>query len=208
MHLELRQLMEQTTEVFIQQVKEWGEILLGFETGNKYELLDGKGERLGYMAEDGGGILKFFVRQILRSHRPLEVKVWDNEGRELLSLKRPFFFFFSSLEVRSEGKILGVVERRFGILYKKYDLEDARGNVFAFVRAPIWRLWTFPILDKQDRGIGMIKKNWGGMLKEIFTDADKFGVQLPDLEAEKKAVSLAAAITVDLDWFEDNHQRN
>ena len=44
------------------------------------------------------------------------------------------------------------------------------------------------------------------MIKEIFTDADKFGVKLPDLEAEKKAIALAGAITIDLDFFEDNQK--
>ncbi|MEC7277916.1 MAG: phospholipid scramblase-related protein [Bdellovibrionota bacterium] len=207
MNSELRQLLDQTSQVFIQQVKEWGEILVGFESSNRYELLDGQGQKIGYMAEQGGGLFGFIKRQIFRSHRPLEVKIWDNQGLELLQLHRPFFFFFSSLVVQTaQGKVLGSVERRFGILYKKYDLVDAKGNIFARVQAPIWHLWTFPILDHRDQEIGVVKKSWGGLIKEIFTDADKFGVKLPDLEAEKKAIALAGAITIDLDFFEDNQK--
>lgn len=207
MNSDLRQLLDQTSQVFIQQVKEWGEILLGFETGNRYELLDEDANKIGYMAEQGGGIFGFFKKQILRTHRPLEVKIWDNNGMELLSLSRPFFFFFSTLEVRTRtGEVLGRVERRFGILYKKYDLHDKNDRVFARVQAPIWSLWTFPILDSSDREIGVVKKSWGGLLKEVFSDADKFGVKLPDGVAENKAVALGCAISIDLDYFEDNQR--
>lgn len=209
MHSELRQLIEQTTEVFIHQVKEWSEIILGFESGNKYELLDKNGLKIGYMAEESPGIMGFLVRQILKSHRPFHIKIWDNAGKEVLRLKRGFFFFFSTIEIFGEAnELLGTVNRRFGIFYKKYDLLDERGRLFARVKAPIWRLWTFPIFDERDNEIGVIKKSWGGLLKEAFSDADKFGVSLPNLEYKEKAVTLACAVTIDLDFFEDNSQRH
>ena len=135
---------------------------------NKYELLGENGNRIGYMAEQGSGIFAFLFRQIMKSHRPLDIKIWNNAGTEILSLVRPFFFFFSTMEVISHGKRMGTIERRFGILYKKYDLLNSQGKLVAQVKAPIWNLWTFPILDHQDREVGVIKKSWGGILKEVF----------------------------------------
>lgn len=208
MSLELRQYIDQTTEVFIQQVKEWGEILTGFETSNKYELLGARGEKIGRLAEEGSGIFHFLKKQILRSHRPMTIRVWDNAGNVFLTLERPFFWFFSDLYVQDDqGKRIGQVRRRFGVIFKKYDLLEPRGVIFGRIKAPIWRLWTFPILDKRDQEVGVVSKKWGGVLKEVFTDSDKFGIHFPDWQGDQRLIALACAISIDLDFFEDN-QRN
>ncbi len=53
--------------------------------------------------------------------------------------------------------------------------------------------------------MGVISKKWGGALKEFFTDADKFQVQMPaTLTIQQKAVVFGAATSVDLDFFEQN----
>jgi uncharacterized protein YxjI len=208
MSSELRQHIEQTTEVFIQQVKEWGEIFTGFETSNKYELLDSQGASIGRLAEEGSGIFHFLKKQIFRSHRSMVVKVWDKNGGEYLTLERPFFWFFSDLYVKDEsGKKLGQVRRRFAFIYKKYDLLTAKGHVFGYIRAPIWNLWTFPIFDKREKEVGVVTKKWGGILKEVFSDADKFGIRLPQWDYEQRVIALACAISIDMDFFDDNQRR-
>ena len=45
--------------------------------------------------------------------------------------------------------------------------------------------------------IGKISKQWSGLVKEIFTDADNFGVAFPmDLEVHVKAIVLAATFLI------------
>ncbi len=208
MSSDLRQHIEQTGEVFIHQVKEWGEILSGFETSNKYELQDAQGRKIGFLAEEGSGVFHFIKKQFFRSHRSMTIKIWDAAGNLYLTLERPFFWFFSDLHVLDEsGGRLGQIRRHFAFLYKKYDLVDKQGHVFGRVNAPIWNLWTFPILDNRHNQVGVVSKKWGGLLKEIFTDSDKFGISLPNWEYEKRVLSLACAVSIDLDFFEDN-QRN
>ncbi len=208
MSLDLRQYIEETSEVFIRQVKEWGEILTGFETSNKYELLGAKGEKIGHLAEEGSGVFHFLKKQFLRSHRPMTIRVWDNSGQTFLNLRRPFFWFFSDLFIENgEGKKVGQVRRRFGILFKKYDLVDPRGHVFGRIKAPLWNIWTFPILDKRGEEVGVVSKKWGGILKEVFTDSDKFGIRFPNWQGDQRLIALACAISIDLDFFEDNNRK-
>lgn len=204
----LRQLVENRSHLFIQQVKEWAEIIVNFETRNKYQILDENKFAIGVAAETNNGFLAFIGRQILRTHRPMSVSCFDQQNKLLLTLKRPFFFFFSDLEVLTPtGSLLGRVRRRFGILYKKYDLVDQQDQVFATIRAPLWNLWTFPILDHRDLEVGVITKKWGGLLKEFFTDADLFGIQLPrEFSSEKKVIAFAAALSIDMDFFDDNQK--
>jgi uncharacterized protein YxjI len=206
MSSELRQLMEQTNEIFIRQVKEWGEILSGFETSNKYKVLNSKGEQVAFLAERGGGIWKFLMRQVFRSHRNLEISVFSNTNQEILSLHRPFYWFFSDMFI-NEGpnRNIGLVRSRFALLSHTFELIDERGKVFGFVKAPRLRFWNwkFTIYDASENEVGVISKNWGGLLREMFTDADQFGVQLPAWSWEQRAILFASAVTIDLDFFEN-----
>jgi len=211
MNSEMEKVIESSKQLVIQQIKEWVEIVVNFETRNKYEIYTADGARLGYIIERDGGVLDSLKRLILRSHRPLEIDIIDGNSQSTFRLSRKFFFFFSDLDVTgADGQKLGSIHRRFGLIYKKYELHDKYGNTFARVRAPIWRLWTFPVLNKAGQQAGVISKKWQGMLKEAFTDADSFVIDYSDTtwQIEQKIVILCAAISIDFDFFEDNQASN
>lgn len=45
--------------------------------------------------------------------------------------------------------------------------------------------------------VGVIQKEWSGFAKEIFTDADNFGISFPlDLDVKIKAVLLGACLLI------------
>ena len=201
-----REFFSGKTHLFIQQMKEWVEILTDFETKNKYQVLSNQGEEVGYVAEAGSGLWRIICRLFFRSHRPLDIRVWNKSGEEILKIKRPFFWFFSSLTVYgTNGQPLGEVHRRFAFFTKKYSLINQTGNEFLTIKAGIFKIWTFPMYDDSGQEVGKISKEWGGLLKEVFTDADRFGVEFPDyVSEEEKAVVFATAISIDFDFFEDN----
>ena len=203
----LRQVLESAEEYFVHQKKEWTEILIGFETKNQYEVLNTEGQGVGTISEVSSGFGGFLKRNFFGSHRSLDVRVHDAEGQPQLKFARPFFFWFSSLEVFEEGGVkLGQVNRRFGILYKKYDLVDAQDRCFAKIRSPLWRLWTFSVRHVNDVSEATISKKWGGLLREAFADADTFRVTYESgtWTAAERLVLFAAAISIDFDYFEDN----
>ena len=51
-----------------------------------------------------------------------------------------------------------------------------------------------------------ISKKWGGALREVFSDADTFRIEFGTASwtEEQRAVLLAAAISIDFDFFENN----
>lgn len=203
---ELVDLLTHHSTLFIQQRKEWTEIVIDWETSNKYAILDSQRGEQGFIAERGGGFATKLKRLLLRSHRPLDIDVLSRTSEVLLHLSRAFFWFFSDLDVKSpEGERFGSVHRRFGILRKIYDLKDETGHVFARIESPIWRLWTFPVVGTQ----AVISKKWGGALRELFTDADTYRVDFSDhpWSNPQRAVLLAAAISIDFDFFENNQGR-
>lgn len=201
----LDQFFNNLSQVFVHQSREWGEIVTGFETRNKYKVLDERSHEIGFIAEQRKGILGTLLRFMLRSHRPMHVKVWNKNREELLDIERPFHWFFSDMTISSNGRVIGHIYQRFGIIFKKYDIVNSSNTVFAKVRAPFWRLWTFPIFDSRGNEKGVITKKWGGFMREIFTDEDKFKIEFSSFSAYEKALLFATAISIDLDYFEENH---
>ena len=53
------------------------------------------------------------------------------------------------------------------------------------------------VYDKNEQPCGQIRKQWSGIVKEMFTDADNFGVTFPmDLDARIKATLLGAVFLI------------
>lgn len=211
---ELVRLLTTSPQLFVRQQKEWIEVVVDWETTNKYAILSPTQEQVGFVAERGGGIGHWLKRLIFRSHRGFDIDVLGRAGERLLHLSREFFFFFSDLDVRSpEGERYGGVHRRFGIINKIYDLKDESGQVFARVKSPLWRLWTFPLLTPRGADFAetrsAIRKKWGGVLSEVFTDADTYMIDFATDEwtQAQRAVILATAISIDFDFFENNQGR-
>lgn len=61
----------------------------------------------------------------------------------------------------------------------------------------------FNIITLDGNEIGKISKQWSGLARELFTDADFFGISFPkDLDVELKAVMLGACFLIDAMFFE------
>lgn len=193
-------------QFIIKQHKELLEILSGFETKNKYLIMDEHKTQLGFIAEQGSGFMRIMKRFFLRSHRPFDISIFDNDGVKALDLHRKFFWIFSDLFIEIEGQKIGSIHRRFSLLQKKYSIIDSSANEIFQIKSPIWRLWTFPILNKQGQSVGVITKKWQGFLSEVFTDSDAFVIKLDstDLTIEQKTLLFAAGISIDFDFFENN----
>ena len=188
----------------VRQRKRWLEILLAFEMKNSYDVYDDQQMPVLRVREDGSGFLSLLKRLFLGPLRPFRATVLDlGTQAAVLLLRRPFHFFFHRLEItRADGTALGAIQRRWAWFRRIYDVEDATGNVVAGILGPFLRPWTFQILvDGQQRGA--IRKRWSGFLKEMFTDADNFSVDLAELDdPELKARALAATVLIDVVHFE------
>jgi len=187
----------------IHQRKEWREILSGFETRNKYEIMDSRGNQIFEAEEEGGSVTTVLARFLLTHLRPFTIGIFLQEGTELFVLKRPFRFFFHELHIsESNGMLLGKVVRRFAVLRRIYAVLDRNGREIYQLFGPILRPWTF-IIRKDDQELGKIVKKWSGMAKEAFTDADNFGIRFPKgLDADRKAIFLGVVFLIDFVHFE------
>lgn len=187
--------------LIVTQKKEWGEILTGFETKNKYAVLDPSGNELFAAVEEGGStLLRFFLKAL----RPFEINIYTFENKLVLKLKRPFRFYFHELHITdAHGKPLGTIQRRFSLLRRIYSVLSISGDEIFQLFGPILHPWTF-LIKKEEQEYGKITKKWSGLAKEGFTDADNFGITFPaTLEVKKKALLLGAVFLIDFVHFEN-----
>lgn len=201
--MSLLEALQSQNQLIVRQRKELAE-LLGFETRNKYEICDERGQVIGFCAEQQKGFLALIFRQILGHWRRFDLHFFNTQRQEVLIVKHPFRFFFQRLEVyRPQGEYLGSLQQRFSVVRKKFDVADARGRVLMQMESGFFQFWTFPF-KKGSSEVAVISKKWSGLLKEFFLDADNFQIafsssQLTELE---RTLILASGIFIDLQYFE------
>lgn len=188
------------SELVIRQRVERLEAITGFETANRYTIHSAQGDELLHAHEESGTLSRIF----LKGHRPLTIRISDLDGTEILTASRSFYWFFSHLLVSDgDGRSIGKVQRRFSFPARKLTIEGHGGRPVGEVRGPLLRPKTF-MIHQQGREVARVTKQWSGLLKEAFTDADTFKLELENrhLGEEFTLLALATAFAVDLDFFE------
>jgi uncharacterized protein YxjI len=199
--------------LIVKQKVEWVEALLGCETKNKYKVLMPNGQQLFDAVEENDCC----TRNCCGPQRPFDLEIKDAQGNELIHLYRPlrcsscwFPCFLQEMEVYSPpGNLIGSIQQEWSLLSPKYSILDAQGQVALTIEGPICTYSMcgdveFEILSPDgSTNVGKISKQWSGLLKEAFTDADIFGINFPmDLDVRMKAVCLAACFLIDFMYFE------
>jgi len=185
-----------------------------FEAQNEYKVLNSQGQEVFAAVEKDTGCCN---RQFCGNCRAFEMNILDSGGQEVLHLVRPlrckyccFPCYLQELEVHSPpGTIIGSVEQQWSICYPKLIIKDDRGNTEMRIDGPFAAFKCgsdvdFTVTSATDGSeVGKISKHWGGLPKEMSTDADDFGINFPmDLDVKVKATLLGAAFLIDFMYFE------
>lgn len=192
--------LTQYQELVVRQEVEHMEVFTGFETANRYSVMTPDGDPLLYAYEESG----WLGRQFLRKHRPLTLHVIDSDSQPVMTASRSFFWFLSHLHVRDGAdRPLGSLQRRFALLKRLFTLEDSAGRPSAEVQGRLLRPNTF-MVHRQGAEVARITKQWSGVMREAFSDADTFRVQqnTQDLDQDFSLLLLATAFAIDMDFFE------
>lgn len=87
------------SSLIIQRQIEFMNIIAGFEQANKYVIMDGQGQTLGYIAEQDHGLGSAFARQMFKTHRSFTTHIFDAQEREVLRIHRPFAYINSRIRI-------------------------------------------------------------------------------------------------------------
>ncbi|KAI5365191.1 putative scramblase [Septoria linicola] len=87
------------SSLVIQRQIELMNIMIGFEQANRYIIMDGQGQTIGYIAEQDHGMGSAFKRQMFATHRSFTTHIFDKDEREVLRIHRPFAWINSRIRI-------------------------------------------------------------------------------------------------------------
>ena len=192
--------LAQDGRLVVKQRVEGLEAITGIETRNRYEVMTPDGRTVMIAYEESGGL----GRIMLQRNRALTLHIAGMDGTDMLVASRGFFWFLPTMYVQDgSGRPIGTIRRKFGLLKRKILIENERGSPVAEVNGSVFRRYTF-MVHRRGQEVGRITKQWSGIGREAFTDADTFLVELPVDQGDDdlQSLVLATAFAVDLDFFE------
>ncbi|CAN0386557.1 unnamed protein product [Lampetra fluviatilis] len=202
-------------QVLVHQQVELLEAILGFETNNRYVVKNSVGQQVYFAAER----TDCCTRQCCGPLRPFEIQVTDNAGQEVLHLHRPLRCgscccpcCLQSSPISARFPTTAHSAPRYPHVSRQplAQLPDIR--TFppttahpARLSSPTARVNSVVLAKDGETEVGKITKQWTGLVREAFTDAENFGVQFPmDLDVKIKATLLGACFLIDFMFFEHN----
>ncbi|XP_034425028.1 phospholipid scramblase 2-like [Hippoglossus hippoglossus] len=211
--------LAQIDQILIHQKVELLEAFIGFETNNQYEIKNSLGQKI-YKAKEKNDCC---TRNCCGSLRSFDMKIKDNLDREVIRLIRPFRCVscwcpccLQEMEVQAPpGTTIGYVKQVWHPFLPRFSIHGADKETLMSLEGPCFACnccgdVNFKLKGKGgDKTIGRISKQWSGLLKEVFTDTDNFGIQFPlDLDVKMKAVLMGACFLIDFMFFEKVGEAN
>ena len=174
------------------------------EMTDEYRILDPEGVEVGSIRQEGQSKSKKLFRLVtdldqFLTHR---LSVYEADGTKLLEIERPAKLFKSTLKIRDGGGAdRGAIVQDNVLGKKHFSLRGTGGELLGWIDAENWRSWDFVINDADGAEVARITKEWAGILREGFTTADLYIMQItgptpPELRF--LLVSSAAALDIAL----------
>ncbi|KAK7603530.1 hypothetical protein V9T40_003529 [Parthenolecanium corni] len=192
-------------QLFVKQKVEGLEVLTGFETRNRFTVKNKQGEKVYFAIEDSDCC----NRNCCGACRDFDMKILDNFENEVIHLELTFqsepvgccACCLRELRVYSPpGHLIGTVEEEWSLCTPMYNIKNETGQCVLKIEGPPCSCGTadFQVLSKDKSAVvGKISKQWSGFARELFTDADFFGISFPkDLDVRMKAVMLGASFLI------------
>jgi uncharacterized protein YxjI len=112
------------------------------------------------------------------------------------------------------GTVVGTVEQEWSIFCPSYAIKNPSGETVLRIEGPFCTFSIcgdveFKIMSADgNTQVGRISKQWSGLIREMFTDTDYFGITFPmDLDVRMKAVMLGACFLIDAMFFEKSRNK-
>ncbi|KAH8415635.1 hypothetical protein KR222_006957 [Zaprionus bogoriensis] len=204
-------------QLLVKQKVELLEAFTGFETNNKFSIKNALGQKVYYAVED----TDCCTRNMCGPSRPFDMKVFDNYQQEVIHMYRPlacssccFPCCLQTMEVSAPpGNRIGSIEQEWSICSPSFRILNHVGDTVLRIEGPFCTFSLcgdveFNVVSLTGEKVGKISKQWSGLAREIFTDADFFGITFPlDLDVRMKAVLLGATFLIDAMFFEKSGNR-
>jgi hypothetical protein len=219
--------LTQIDQLLVHQQVELFEVFTNWETANRYQVKNSVGQQI-YFAHEESDVCQ---RQCCGPNRGFTMHITDNMQQEVMRVTREFKCCAGccwcanvdacGFEVAVEapvGQVVGYVRQAQSGWSPHYDILNASREPVLKIRGPCCILqgacctWdqNFNVMSLDlANEVGKVSKQWTGFVKEMYTNADNFGVSFPaDLDVKVKATLLGAVFLIDFMFFEQPKNNN
>lgn len=178
------------------------------KTKQTYDIFDfDTEEQLGVAEEEISGLIQTLRWFLSKSWLPTLVVVRDHEGAVVFKIRRGGFVFRARVEVlNADNELIGYFKSKLFSLSGGFWVYDAADKQFAEVKGNLIG-FNYRVLTPEGEELGRVTKKWGGAIKELFTSADTYMVEVSEDLAEQpvaKMLVLAAALSIDIIFKSEN----
>lgn len=178
------------------------------KTKQTYDIFDFDTEdQLGVAEEEISGLIQTLRWFLSKSWLPTTVVVRDHEGAVVFKIHRGGFIFRARVEVlNADNELIGYFKSKLFSLSGGFWVYDAADKQFAEVKGKFFG-FNYRVLTPEGEELGKVTKKWGGAIKELFTSADTYMVEVSEDLAEQpvaKMLVLAAALSIDIIFKSEN----
>jgi uncharacterized protein YxjI len=178
------------------------------EMMDEYRVFDDEGTQIGTIREVEQSTTKKVVRLFSGVDQFLTHKlgVFDSDGRQVLMLERPAKLIKSKITVSdAEGAERGAILQDNVVGPKHFLLVDRRGERIGSIDGENWTSWDFAIHDGTGQEVARITKEWAGILKEGYTTADTYVLQIEgEVSSDLRLLVFASAAGLDVALKQDD----
>jgi uncharacterized protein YxjI len=171
-----------------------------FKFENCYQIYNDKGENIGAIKQKLNIGQKLLSLLISKTMLPFLLEIRDSNDNLEVTISRGWTFLLSKITIKNaQGEAIGYIKQKFKLFSPTFNIFNTSEELIAEISGD-WKAWNFTINDAANNQIGSISKKWAGAMKELFTTADKYNVQIEENYAnlENKIAILAGAITIDM----------
>lgn len=173
-----------------------------FKAANNFDILDPDTHQLLMVCrEDNLGFLtKMFRFSEYKRMTPFDIEVRTATGERVITIRRGFSFFLSTVEVLDEhNNLIGRFKQRFFSIGGRFDVLDPAGHVMCSLKGK-WTSWDFKF-EQAGLQLASVNKKWAGIGQELFTTADNYMLSISNTVANTDPVRmmiLAAVLCIDM----------
>lgn len=168
---------------------------------NHYNLLDEEGRSLGQIIERR----RFWHYLLKRYFSPFTLSLVDLDNHTVAQLHKGWSFLAPSYRIiDNNDKLIAFIKSRVTLLKSKADMFLPNGQLLATMEGN-WKAWNFSITASDGKVLANIDKKFNGVMKELFTTADKYVVSInPEIsDCDVRVAILFVACAIDMILKED-----
>lgn len=168
---------------------------------NQYQIFDTENNKIGFIKEKSSflrNILMFFIPKNLL---PLELQIFDENENLMATINKGYTFYMAKFSIKnSRDEEIATISQKFSFLTPSFIISDVDNHQIATIQGNLIAR-DFHIIDSASgEEIGTVLKKWGGLVKEMFTNTDKYAINISESLSNKsyRVALIASVIAIDM----------